>query len=103
MKANHNGQAVNDKNIIVVLYNTKILKMKANHNTMPSNTAQQPSCSLQHKDTKNESKSQLPSFVPYLQTCCSLQHKDTKNESKSQLTETRELNEQVLFFTTQRY
>ena len=43
------------------------------------------SCSLQHKDTKNESKSQLLISVYTATICCSLQHKDTKNESKSQL------------------
>ena len=41
-------------------------------------------CSLQHKDTKNESKSQLSRCFHLCANSCSLQHKDTKNESKSQ-------------------
>ena len=32
MKANHNEAVVVAFNVCVVLYNTKILKMKANHN-----------------------------------------------------------------------
>ena len=44
----------------------------------------QKRCSLQHKDTKNESKSQLTQRPTVNDMCCSLQHKDTKNESKSQ-------------------
>ena len=58
--------------------------MKANHNGFDRHGLRGGGCSLQHKDTKNESKSQLFSDCTYLPTCCSLQHKDTKNESKSQ-------------------
>ena len=60
-------------------------------------------CSLQHKDTKNESKSQPGRDVFQRISSCSLQHKDTKNESKSQLVRVQAQIVVQLFFTTQRY
>ena len=59
--------------------------MKANHNRRTRFCTSGVCCSLQHKDTKNESKSQLADVSHDYTTRCSLQHKDTKNESKSQL------------------
>ena len=59
--------------------------MKANHNKSACEAISRISCSLQHKDTKNESKSQLKFQRQEADASCSLQHKDTKNESKSQL------------------
>ena len=57
-------------------------------------------CSLQHKDTKNESKSQQRTMTNKHKVCCSLQHKDTKNESKSQQLNHPYLRLQVVLYNT---